>query len=57
MEGQPSGTPFMVAGYLITWAVLAWYVWRLNRRSADAGRALESAPVKPHANEKVESDG
>jgi len=57
MEGQPSGTPFMVAGYLITWAVLAWYVWRLNRRSVDARRALESAPATPHANEQVESDG
>ncbi len=57
MEGQPSGTPFMVAGYLITWAVLAWYVWRLNRRSTDARRALESAPATSHANEQVESDG
>jgi CcmD family protein len=38
MEGQPSGTPFMVAGYLITWAVLGWYVWRLNRRSSTSAR-------------------
>ncbi len=52
MEGQPTGTPFMVAGYLITWAVLAWYVWRLNRRSADARRVLESAPATPHATEQ-----
>ena len=57
MEGQPSGTPFMVAGYLITWVVLFWYVWRLSRRSADARRALESAPATPHANEEVESNG
>ncbi len=56
MEGQPSGTPFMVAGYLITWAVLAWYVWRLNRRSVDARRALDSAQAKPHANQESESD-
>ena len=56
MEGQPSGTPFMVAGYLITWAVLAWYVWRLNRRSADARRALELAPTTPHADEETESN-
>ncbi len=57
MEGQLSGTPFMVAGYLITWAVLFWYVWRLSRRYADARRALESAPATPHANEEVESNG
>ncbi len=57
MEGQPSGTPFMVAGYLITWVVLFWYVWRLSRRSADARQALESAPATPHANEEVESNG
>ncbi len=56
MEGQPSGTPFMVAGYLITWAVLAWYVWRLNRRSMEARRALESAPTNHHANQDLESD-
>jgi CcmD family protein len=51
MEGQPAGTPFMVAGYLITWAVLAWYVWRLNRRSAVARRALESAPATSQTDE------
>ncbi len=56
MEGQPSGTPFMVAGYLITWAVLAWYVWRLNRRSMEARRALESAPTNHRANQDLESD-
>ncbi len=42
MEGQPTGTSFMVAGYLVTWAVLAWYVWRLNRRSRDVARAIEA---------------
>ena len=57
MEGQPSGTPFMVAGYLITWVALTWYVWRLNRRSADARQALESAAATPRANEEVESNG
>lgn len=50
MEGQPSGTPFMVAGYLLTWAVLVWYVWRLNRRAGEARRAVESAPATPGAN-------
>ena len=41
MEGAASGTPFLVAGYLITWAVLVWYVWRLERRSREARRAIE----------------
>jgi CcmD family protein len=43
MEGQASGTPFLIAGYLITWAVLVWYLWRLNRRSLQARRALDFA--------------
>ena len=24
---------FLVAGYVLTWGVLAWYVWRLSRES------------------------
>jgi CcmD family protein len=43
MEGAASGTPFLVAGYLITWAVLIWYVWRLERRSREARRAIDAA--------------
>lgn len=43
MEGAASGTPFLVAGYLITWAVLVWYVWRLERRSREVGRAIDAA--------------
>lgn len=36
------GTPFLIAGYAVTWTVLAWYVWRLERRAGRAERALES---------------
>ena len=43
MEGAASGTPFLVAGYLITWAVLVWYVWRLERRSREVRRAIDAA--------------
>ena len=43
MEGASSGTPFLVAGYLVTWAVLVWYVWRLETRSREARRAIDSA--------------
>ncbi len=43
MEGVASGTPFLVAGYLITWAVLVWYVWRLERRSREVLRATDAA--------------
>jgi CcmD family protein len=43
MEGVASGTPFLVAGYLITWAVLVWYVWRLERRSREVRRAIDAA--------------
>ena len=43
MEGAASGTPFRVAGYLITWAVLVWYVWRLERRSREVRRAIDAA--------------
>lgn len=45
MQGQTTGTSFLIAGYLITWTVLAWYIWRINRRSREAGRALEAAEV------------
>ncbi len=43
MEGAASGTPFLVAGYLITWAVLVWYVWRLERRSREVRRAIDAS--------------
>jgi CcmD family protein len=54
MQGQASGTPFLFAGYLITWAVLVWYIWRLNRRSRDAHRALDSAAPVPRADPERE---
>ena len=31
---------FLVAGYVLTWSVLLWYVWRLERRGRNAGRGL-----------------
>lgn len=34
-------TGFLVAGYAVTWAALAWYAWRLERRWRAARRALE----------------
>lgn len=37
------GTPFLVAGYAVTWGALAWYVWRLERRSRRARRALDAS--------------
>lgn len=37
-----NGTSFLVAGYAVTWGVLAWYVWRLERRWREAGRALDA---------------
>lgn len=43
MEGAASGTPFLVAGYLITWVVLIWYVWRLEGRSREVRRAIDAA--------------
>lgn len=33
---------YLVAGYGLTWGVVAWYAWRLERRSGAARRALES---------------
>lgn len=36
------GTPFLIAGYAVTWSALAWYAWRLERRAGRAGRALDS---------------
>lgn len=51
MEGQPSGTPFMIAGYLLTWAVLIWYVWRLNKRTREARRTIEGAAPEAGAPE------
>lgn len=36
------GTPFLIAGYAVTWSALAWYAWRLERRADLARRALES---------------
>ena len=47
MEGQASGTPFMVAGYLITWVVLVWYAWRLERRFLSARRVLTTDAEPP----------
>ena len=55
MEGAASGTPFLVAGYLITWAVLVWYVWRLERRSREAGRAIDAAGPASVPREETES--
>jgi CcmD family protein len=38
---------FLVAGYVLTWSVLLWYVWRLERRVRNAERVLElSAKVR-----------
>ncbi|MDT8435415.1 MAG: hypothetical protein RRA92_01545 [Gemmatimonadota bacterium] len=31
---------FIVAGYGLTWVVLAWYTWRTNRRLDGAARAV-----------------
>lgn len=36
------GTSFLVAGYALTWSALAWYAWRLARRSREVGAALEA---------------
>lgn len=41
------GAPFLIAGYAVTWAALAWYVWRLERRARGARRALDS--ISRHA--------
>ena len=41
------GTPFLIAGYGLTWVALVWYVWRLERRAREARRALDS--VARHA--------
>jgi len=48
MEGAASGTPFLIAGYAITWAVLLWYVWRLERRSREVRRAIDAAGPARH---------
>jgi CcmD family protein len=38
---------FLVAGYVLTWCVLLWYVWRLERRVRNAERVLElSAKIR-----------
>ena len=55
MEGQLSGTPFLIAGYLITWAVLVWYLWRLNRRSRTSLRLLDTARAATPADREAES--
>ncbi len=55
MEGAASGTPFLVAGYLITWAVLVWYVWRLERRSREVRRAIDAAGPAAVPREETES--
>ena len=34
---------FLWAGYLVTWIALVAYVWRLERRVADADRHLDLA--------------
>lgn len=39
MEGNLG---FLIAGYLLTWAVLTAYAWRLVRRSREAWRAVEA---------------
>ena len=31
---------YLVVGYGLTWSVLGWYLWRLERRSRDARQAL-----------------
>ena len=54
MEAAASGTPFLVAGYLITWAVLVWYVWRLEMRSREARRAIDAAGA---AKRTIEASG
>lgn len=48
-----NGTPFLVAGYTLTWGVLAWYVWRLERRSRDARRALEAIRPRDRETEAI----
>ena len=55
MEGQASGTPFLIAGYLITWAVLVWYVWRINRRWRETGLALAAAEAAGAADLETEA--
>lgn len=55
MQGAASGTPFLVAGYLITWAALLWYVWRLERRSREARRAIDAAGPAAVPREETES--
>ena len=33
---------YLIAGYLLTWGVLAGYLWRLSTRERRARRALDS---------------
>ncbi|MFQ5678112.1 MAG: hypothetical protein ACE5HP_01475 [Gemmatimonadota bacterium] len=47
---------YLVAGYGLTWGVLAWYAWRLERRSRRAGRALAAGSTRgPGAGPAAES--
>lgn len=35
-----SGMPYLIVGCLVTWAALAWYTWRLERRLERARKVV-----------------
>lgn len=48
---------YLVVGYGLTWSVLGWYFWRLERRSRDVRQALVAERAAAYASAGARESG